>query len=106
MCYAQNSNGLLLCLPTITPTTGYTGNYIMVNSGTACNRITSLEECDRAAKMLGLEDSRDGAVVHPNMAKYPPYCYMYRPERHIWFNTAFDSPDVCDSTFTCICRES
>ena len=74
-----------------------------VTSGNNCKRLTSLEECEEAARQLGLADN-EASEIRGSMS--PPFCYLYRNYRGVFlkFNNNINSSAPCNSNSRiCIC---
>ena len=85
-----------------------TTEYTKVTSGTGCERITSKEECERAAKALGLSDTTATTITNPNA---PPYCFNYKGScnagvscQGLKYNTEGDLTIACSSIRDCLCK--
>merc|ERR1719367_2189136 len=81
---------------------GQRQNYSIVTSGSFCKRLTTLEDCETAARQLGLEHTTASDFSNP---QYPPYCY-HKPGNKLYFNKAITSPASCSSERNCLCRSS
>ena len=75
--------------------------YYLVTSGSACERITSKEECEEAARQLGLSDTN---AAGENVSDWPPYCYSI-DGRSLYFNNNGYSTSRCSAERLCICKE-
>ena len=71
-----------------------------VTSGSSCERITTKEDCETAARELGLSDAE--ADVNDD-ASYPPYCYFHK-SGHLIFNTNGQATAPCSDLRSCICK--
>jgi len=83
-------------------TTTEAGAYIIVLSGSTCERVTSKEECQEAARQLGLSDTTANEEAEYN---YPPYCYFY-DGFSLYFNKQLNSETVCSPDNACICKKA
>ena len=75
-------------------------------TGDICERITTEEDCETAARNLNLSDiTAYSAKGDPKT--WPPYCY-YKPgnpnNRKLFFNTDFNSTASCSSERNCLCK--
>ena len=69
-----------------------------------CKRpITSVAECEEAARQLELTDT---TVKEGTKSNSPPYCYMYFRESkgQLKFNNKSDSTKQCTVEYNCICK--
>ena len=74
--------------------------YHLVTSGTSCVRVTSKDECEAAARMLGLSDT---TAIVDYVYKWPPYCL--HSNGLLYYNTrAYESTTECSSSYKCICK--
>ena len=81
----------------------YFADYILVTtSGSSCNRVSTEEECELAASILGASDTEVSTESTPN---YPPDCYLYGGtlESSLYFNYR-SSTTPCSSDNACICK--
>ena len=77
--------------------------YYRVTKGSTCERITSMAECELAAKQLGLQDTDP---TWEDVSSWPPYCYSING-RHLWFNNNGNSDIQCNSDDKiCICKRT
>ena len=85
----------------------YFADYILVTtSGSSCNRVSTEEECELAASILGASDTEVSTESTPN---YPPDCYLYGGiglEGSLHFNYQSLSDTSCSSYYACICKAS
>ena len=85
----------------------YFADYTLVKSGNTCNRITTKEECEYAAVVLGASDTTVEEGYH---VTDPPYCFLEGDGTleggSLWFNTQTTSADSCSDDDMCICKES
>jgi len=88
--------------PIVETTTTEAGEYIIVTSGSTCERVTSKEECEEAARQLGLSDT---TAAEETSYSYPPYCYFYNGSS-LYFNNQLNSDTVCSSYDPCICKKA
>ena len=72
------------CTPVMTEQTTDTSptpppdlKYSLVKGGHDCNRVTTVAECENAAKLLGLVDleAQELPLDHEQALRRPPYCY-------------------------------
>ena len=68
--------------------------------GTGCGRITSKEECERAAEALGLSDTTAVIISKSNA----PYCFNYVQGYGLKYNTEGDLKAQCSSNRECLCK--
>ena len=81
--------------------------YVSVTSGSTCQRITSKEECEEAAKQLGFTQSNIGASLEDDETNFPPYCYFYsRGPGSLWFNENGNSAVPCKGGVIRICKKT
>ena len=75
--------------------------YIRVTIGSTCKRITSREECEKAAAQLGLLDTK---ASEKDVTDWPPYCF-YEGES-LYYNTNGNATSQCDPIMktVCICK--
>ena len=76
----------------------------MVTSGSTCTRVTSKEECEDAARQLGLADTEAGEET---VSDWPPYCYFYDHgnRQELYFNKDGNAISECNSDGKiCICK--
>ena len=77
--------------------------YTRVTSGSTCERVTTMAECEEAARKLGLSDT---TAREESVSDYPPYCYFYKG-RLLWFNNNANANEPCNSdSKVCICQET
>ena len=82
--------------------------YIQVTSGSTCNRVTSKEECEEAARQLGLSDTE---AHEGSWTWWVPHCSFYHSSwsnrGYLYFNNNGDEDLECNSdTKICICKEA
>ena len=79
----------------------------MVKSGMSCDRISTKEECEGAARALGATDT---TAVTGSHTSDPPYCFLEGDGTlagtQLWFNTLTSSTDSCSNDDMCICKTS
>jgi len=81
--------------------------YKLVESGRDCEHITSMTECETAARALGLADLTavdDGFTS--GTASDPPYCYNWISSgvHHLKFNPSGSNTGPCKTVDQCICK--
>ena len=77
--------------------------YTKVTNGSSCERLISKEECEDAARQLGLSDTK--ASVE-NTAGWPPSCYFHSGHS-LYFNQNSYATSECNSNSrVCICKKS
>ena len=81
----------------------FTGTYYkLLQTDSACDRVTSLSECSTAAVALGLSDT---TAVDDNLSGYtyyPPYCYFNGWE--LKYNSNGQNTGGCGIYYQCLCR--
>ena len=81
--------------------------YSLVKGGHNCNRVTTVAECENAAKLLGLGDleAQELPLDHKQALRRPPYCY-YKIGDHegLKFNPTEGSTTECSTLRPCICH--
>ena len=83
------------------------GEYIKVTSGNNCKRLTSVEECEEAARQLGLSDTEAQQIKGLSSQ---PFCYLYHTGTgnsrgaYLKFNKISNASAPCNSDRICICR--
>ena len=80
--------------------------YTRVTTGTACERIKSMDNCKEAATQLGLDPDRWSGLGKTSSHK-PPYCYLYNYMGTVLlnFNHDVNSAAQCNSDSSiCICH--
>jgi len=75
--------------------------FSMVRSGSTCERITSMAECEEAAGKLGLFDT---SATTNDYSGGPPYCYYKTGEKRLYYNTNNNNPCTCERN--CLCMPS
>ena len=84
----------------------YISVYELVTSG-SCNWITTMAECETAARALGLSDTSvedDAAFTEGGWSSDPPYCYLWiGRETHLRFNVGTNTGS-CNSGDNCLCK--
>ena len=81
--------------------------YTRVTTGTACERIKSMDHCKEAATQLGLDPDRWSGLGMSSSDK-PPYCYLYNYMGTVLlnFNHDVNSAAQCNSDSSiCICHK-
>ena len=87
--------------------------YNLVTSGSSCNRVTTISECETAARALGLSDTTAEYDEKPQNRLHwrendPPYCYywIYRTNntKVLKFNPGGTNTGPCLSFDQCICK--
>ena len=82
----------------------FAGNYKVVKTGTTCNRVMTVAECEWAAQELGLSDFDGKATVFQASGRIP---YCWHSGSNIYFNTDSTSTFACgaySSQWVCICK--
>ena len=74
--------------------------YTIIENGRACNRITTKEECEEAAHILGLPDT----TANEGPFTGPSHCHWYKEGASLWFNTNFAAHYDCTTGHQCLCR--
>ena len=79
----------------------YPARYHLVSSRhESCNRVRSKDECETAARELGLSDT----TAHmEDTSRYPPYCYYYNG-RSLYYNIRTLRKKSCSVGWKCICK--
>ena len=79
--------------------------YITVTSGSNCERVTTMTECEDAARGLGLSDT---SATEEDDSNWPPYCYFDTGEGSLYFNknSGYKGEQDCDQDGVCICKAS
>ena len=84
--------------------------YSLVKDDRNCNRVTTVAECENAAKLLGLGDleAQELPLDHKQALRRPPYCY-YKIGDHegLKFNPTEGSTTemtACSEERPCICH--
>ena len=77
--------------------------YVIIESGRTCNRITTKEECEQAAQLLGFSGTT--AAVQSN-GHSPSHCHWWTGGPALIFNTNFAAGYDCKQGQQCICRGS
>ena len=88
----------------------FIASYKIVKTGTSCNPITSVEECQQAARELDLDTTaneihEDGKVIGLNRKDRIPYCY--HKVSYLFFNENYASTVACGNPNKkdwCICK--
>ena len=79
-----------------------------MKTGTACNRVTTQEECTLAAKKLGLAVTyNSGQITVDSRYNRVPYCWYAENFQHLIYNTNDGSSIACgefNAQWWCICR--
>ena len=75
--------------------------YIIVTSGSTCERVTEYDECEEAASQLGFSET---TIFEESTSNYPPYCYLYFEDSPS-FNDNGNSEAVCSPDNACICKK-
>ena len=77
---------------------------MVTSSDTSCNRVTSSDECEAAARELGLADT--SAHIEDMPSYMPPNCFYHDglSGYHLYYNTGSSSNAACSSTIKCICK--
>ena len=82
-------------------------DYTLVKSGNTCNRITTKEECEYAAVVLGASDT---TVEEGYYVTDPPYCFLEGDGTlggtDLFFNPLTTSTDSCSNDDMCVCKTS
>jgi len=76
----------------------------VVKSGSTCERITSMAECEEAARMHGLSDT---SATENSYSSGPPYCYYKPGTVRLYYNSDINnnnSPCTCERN--CLCKSS
>ena len=84
-----------------------TGRYVRVTNGTNCERVTSKNECEEAAKQLRISDTDAWNETMPRI--WPPYCYFsqHGGQHLLYFNEYANSRAHCEyMAKECICKET
>ena len=86
----------------------YLSDYELVKENRTCNRITTKEECERAAKALGAKNT---TASIGNYTTGLPYCffkgkYIHERDTSLWFSTPTTSNYSCSNDAVCICKAS
>ena len=90
-----------MIIPSAATASGYTKvTYTRVNSGSACDMVTTKAECQEAARQLGHSDT---SASEETVSNYPPYCYIHNGNG-LWFNNQGSSATACSSNNVCICK--
>ena len=74
----------------------------LVAKGRSCARIRTKQECEEAARTLGLPVTTATAV--PFGHRYPPFCYYKPASKGLKFNAVAGSSKPCHSSRQCLCR--
>ena len=78
--------------------------YSMVANGSDCERVTSKEKCEDAARHLNVSDITAKEETEDN---FPPFCYFYnKKEETLYFNKSNLTNSECNSHHICICKEA
>ena len=78
--------------------------YRLFTSGDSCERLTTKQECDAAAKELGLKNPSGYSEASEVSGDHrPPYC-LWHQDTFIWFSTSFHTSVSCSETTKCICK--
>lgn len=76
--------------------------YTNVTMGSSCERITTKEDCEDAARELRLSDT---TAWEETNAKWPPGCYVN--VKYLYFNKNSSATTKCNSlNMVCICKKS
>ena len=81
--------------------------YSLVTNGHNCNRVTTIDQCEEAAQLLGMDDvTADVLPPDVDADDRPPYCFYKTGERHVGlkFNPKGDSTTACDEIRACVCH--
>ena len=71
-----------------------------MKSGNICGKITTVEECETAAKALGLSDT---IAYNTSNHGWPPHCFYKAEHKFLIFNADSTSPTTCSNIEQCIC---
>ena len=78
-----------------------------MTNGNDCDRIATREDCEAAARALGLSDTTSYIVYPVNGAVRPPSCY-YKPgnpdDMKLIFNPFLASTASCSNERNCLCK--
>ena len=85
----------LICPP-------YLDDYFLKTSGSGCKPVTSISECNAAARALGLSDTT-ASPIPDRYPTYPPYCYYIPSLSSLYYNVA--TTGQCTSIRNCVCSK-
>ena len=81
--------------------------YSLVTTGRKCIRITTKDQCEKAAELLGMDDVEAATVTQTAyQEKHPPFCY-YKPDEsevhRLRFNPNSEGTGNCSAARNCLC---
>ena len=79
--------------------------YSRVANGSRCERVTSREECEKAARQLNVSKF---TAREEDELRYPQFCYLYKTKKEeiLYFNKHNSTNSNCNSDHICICRKA
>ena len=81
----------------------FTGTYYkLLQTDSACDRVTSLSECSTAAVALGLSDTTAADDNQSGVTYDPPYCYF--EGNTVKYNSNGQNTGSCTTSDQCLCR--
>ena len=78
--------------------------YEVVTTRSECSRVTSLADCETAARELGLSDTTASDDGQDGVTFDPPYCYF--ESSRLKFNSLGTNTGACTPYDQCICATS
>ena len=80
--------------------------YSLVTAGRECIRITTKDQCEKAAKSLGMDDVEASTVEGKFQETNPPFCFYKQDELHrhrLRFNWNGAGMGNCSTVRNCLC---
>ena len=80
--------------------------YSLVTAGHKCIRITTKDQCEKAAELLGMDDVEAATIEGKFQETNPPFCYYKHDESEVHrlrFNPNGEGKGNCSAARNCLC---